>query len=237
MDDIVTTNHPVLQVGDRHTEGILVEELGHPNVHIQDWRNSVYNTFVSPDGDLHFYYLAHIAPPDPFGGRNDSRQFFGLCSEQGQCVQAWIQVSFDSVSVPSIIVPDGLEPIVPANIDTVPSRVDFGYTDLTGQQRHDHAIPEPRGGLPKSLPVKNMRGTVDKDCLDNNNEVTRDRTPGDNTSSNDGGGEGSGGTGGAGAGGGHGPGFGINCGHGSGHGGPPGQEEIADSMTTCTLAP
>lgn len=181
MGGITTSNNTVLRAAGHADRGYRGGRLGDPNTASDNWLNGIYNNFLTPQAEGHFFYEHTINPPSvPFMG-NDSEWDFGMCSSQGQCVQASIQVEFDQLFIPAYVrqvlrrqgyfIPAGV------SLNTIPRQVNVRYTAPNGNQFSKSVQPNTNGTLPSSLPTQN-RTSGNGGCL--NNEGRRSSTHKDN---------------------------------------------------------
>ena len=187
MAEIETTDHTVLTASRRDRIGFDSPLLGDPNTDSQNWLNGIYNNFLSPYAQGHFFYQSQIFEDSIPFLTNDSSVQFGLCNYQGQCVQANFQVEFDYIIVPAMFRGGKvMRYLIPATLQTVPSNVNVFYVAPSGQQFSQTVIAID-GALPDSQPVINA-SPEQPDCLDNEGNVTtsyEDRSGGDRGSDGD----------------------------------------------------
>lgn len=171
MAGIETTDHLVLTASDRDRVGFDYKWLGDPNTDYQNFLNAIYNNFLSPYGQGHFFYESQLFNDAVPFLTNDRTIQFGMCNLQGQCVQADFRIEFDFIIVPAFVRSSGIPKlIIPAEIQTVPDYVVVRYVAPNGQQ-YSQRVHAMDGTLPESQPV--IDNAPDQpDCLDNEGNVT-----------------------------------------------------------------
>ena len=172
MAEIETTDHSVLTVSGRDRIGFDSPLLGDPNTDSQNFLNAIYNNFLSPYAQGHFFYQSQVfGETIPFLTSDSSIQF-GMCNHQGQCVQASFQIEYDYITVPAILRGGKLmKYVIPTRIQTVPTQANVSYVAPSGQQ-FSQSVVAIHDSLPDSQPVINA-SPDQPDCLDNEGNVTK----------------------------------------------------------------
>ena len=187
MAEIETTDHTVLTASKRDRIGFDSPFLGDPNTDSQNFLNGIYNNFLSPYAQGHFFYQSQIFEDSIPFLTNDRSIQFGLCNYQGQCVQANFQVEFNFIIVPAMFRGGKvMRYVIPASIQTVPAKARVFYVSPSGQQ-FSQTVVAIDGALPDSQPVINA-SPDQPDCLDNEGNVTmsyEERSGGDRGSAGD----------------------------------------------------
>lgn len=175
MTGISTTDHPVLRVGGRDALGHRINGVGDPNTDVRNWQNGIYNLFMQDGGSANYYYDTVIYnQTGPFVTSNDDEHEIGACNENGQCVQARFQVSYNTVYLPAYIrrLFGSRGAFFPTAFQTRPSAVNISYTSPNGAQ-HNMTINAVNGVIPPSQPVVD-RQPPNPDCLTNEDQIVRD---------------------------------------------------------------
>jgi hypothetical protein len=172
MAEIETTDHSVLTASGRDRVGFDSPLLGDPTTDSQNYLNAIYNNFLSPYAQGHFFYQSQVfGETIPFL-TNDSSIQFGMCNYQGQCVQANFQVEYDYIIVPAIVRGRRfIRYVIPTRIQTVPTKANVFYIAPSGQQ-FSQSVVAIDGSLPDGQPVINA-SPDQPDCLDNEGNVTK----------------------------------------------------------------
>jgi len=171
MAGIETTDHSVLTASKRDRVGFDSPLLGDPNTDSQNFLNAIYNNFLSPYAQGHFFYQSQIFDEAIPFLTNDRSIQFGLCNNQGQCVQANFQVEFDYITVPTLLRGRRFTRyFIPTRIQTVPTQVNVFYVSPSSQQFSQTVIAID-GSLPDSQPLADA-SPDQPDCLDNEGNVT-----------------------------------------------------------------
>lgn len=172
MAEIETTDHSVLTASGRDRVGFDSPLLGDPATDSQNFLNAIYNNFLSPYAQGHFFYQSQVfGETIPFL-TNDSSIQFGMCNYQGQCVQANFQVEYDYILVPAIVRGSRfMSYVIPTRIQTVPTQANVYYVAPSGQQ-FSQSVVAINGSLPDGQPVINA-SPDQPDCLDNEGNVTK----------------------------------------------------------------
>ena len=172
MNGISTTPHQVLTANGRDRIGFSAGGLGNPDSDSQNWLNAIYNNFLTPQAQGHFFYSSQIySAATPLMTTNDSEFELGMCSTRGQCVQAFFQVEFSSIPVAGYLRRGVYRFIIPARIQTVPSAANVRYIAPGGQQ-YSQTYTAVNGVLPVAQPITH-NSPRQPDCLDNDGNVTR----------------------------------------------------------------
>lgn len=170
MADIRTTDNAVLRAAGHGEDGYNGGRLGDPNSDSQNWLNGTYNNFLTPQAEGHFFYNQTIFPPGvPFMGDEDEIEF-GMCSSQGQCVQATFQVEFNRIPIGgalrAFLGRRGFIIPVLGSLPTTPKAANVGYTAPNGNQFSKRVVAS-NGKMPTSQPTT-PKTSGNGGCLDNN---------------------------------------------------------------------